>query len=120
MAFESHIEVSISQDALHFWPEAGDVLPSRAYLSSPHHHTFHITACVKVQHSNRDVEFHDFKHELRKVVRNIISWEVGGAASFGPLSCEAIAQMILEQFPDNVFEVRVFEDEDCGAVVRRV
>lgn len=112
------IRVSIDVMAVHQWKGAsGD----REYLGYPHAHKFKITAWAKVSHSDRNIEFHDMRDDLYRVVMGMVSVARIGKTSmdnFGGASCEDIGNHVLKEMP-YVDMVRVMEDEDCGAEVDR-
>lgn len=108
------IEVKTSVNALHNWPNA---TKGRSYLAAPHRHKFNISAEARVEHNERDIEFHDFQDMLHVAIYKFCTYSV--VNSFGSMSCESIATAILTELPDAVFRVSVFEDEDCGAHVTR-
>ena len=115
------IEVSCFVEAIHCWPNAHE---ERSYLREPHSHKFRITGVCPVSHSDRDIEFHDLRDEIRKAVvkgtsyrrirdkddREIIIYD------FGTASCEDIAKKVLKAIP-YLHEVHVFEDPDNGAIL---
>lgn len=108
---------------MHQWPDAH---VRRAYLASPHMHTFHITGEAPVQHNDRDIEFHDLRDELRNQVEWLLAETpydqrfLGNPlqVTFGNRSCETIASQLLDRI-DALDVVRVREDEDCEAIVTR-
>lgn len=78
---------------LHHWPDAPE---RRAYLAEPHRHEFHFSACVRVGHNERDVEFHDLGDLIEASAR-----EYGGEfhpdallVDFGSASCETLAHHV--------------------------
>ena len=62
------IEVKLNVEGLHHWP--GCDLPNVEYLKDLHRHTFQISCTAEVSHGDRDIEFIDFKHKLRKYIAN--------------------------------------------------
>lgn len=108
-----------SVNALHHWPGATG---RRSYLANPHMHTFNFEAHAQVIHNDRDIEFHD----LRDMVDDAIFALLGEPLTlepevndFGPMSCEAIGEALLERLPEAVFMIQVMEDDACGARVSR-
>lgn len=107
------VEANIRLPGYHFWPTAPD---HRAYLRSPHRHLFYISAEVKVNYADRDVEFHDLQEALLQVVvaRSLVGTrEVPVAAS-----CETMASLIEGYLRDRHYDpihVAVSEDgENTG------
>jgi hypothetical protein len=44
--------------------------------------------------------------------------DVDNVLEFGPMSCEAIGEWLLEQFPE-LYKVEVWEDWENGAIIER-
>ncbi|MCI0393285.1 MAG: hypothetical protein MOB07_31535 [Acidobacteria bacterium] len=108
------IIVACALPGFHYYQEAPEAV---AFLRSPHRHLFHFRVVFDVAHDNRDLEFFIQQRELAKFLR----YTFGEPCQFGPLSCEQIAQLILERFvPDGCRQVAVFEDGENGAVVECV
>lgn len=107
-----------TQPGFHCWADAQKITGDRrGYLSSRHRHLFYYEASVVVQHDDREIEFHDLLESLSSftALRN----------EHGSRSCEMLAKEVLD-FMDNTFGtdnrirwVSVFEDNECGATVRR-
>lgn len=111
------IKVSVAVDALHCWPNAPD---HRSYLRYSHRHKFHVTACAKVSHAERMIEFHDMQDRLKEAILSLATEKSRskGVLDFASASCETIGQKVLELLPYADL-VEVIEDEDCGAVIER-
>lgn len=96
----------------HYWPGAVKH-PHRKYLADRHRHLFHFRVEMDVMHDDRDVEFHDVLQYCKFVTSD--------SRDYGPMSCEAIARMLLERvnhkWPDRNASVTVSEDNECGATV---
>lgn len=99
---------TIKQIGWHRWPTAPEV---RDYLAVRHRHLFGIRAEVSVQHSDRDVEFHDLQDDMR-------AWSGYAPREFGMRSCEDLAHELGAWLTDQgyrVVSVSVDEDGECGA-----
>lgn len=108
------IFVTTEVEALHNWEGA---MGEREYLKYPHLHKFIITSWAKVNHADRDIEFHDLKRAVDDAVFAML--DIGGTInSFGGASCEDIGNRILACVPD-IYEVTVSEDGRYGATVTR-
>lgn len=98
----------------HRWPEAADVLASRAYLAATHRHLFHYEVSVRVAHNDRDVEF----HELLAYAREQAPW---ADVDLGRMSCEdlaeRVARSVMKRWPGRWCRVSVFEDGEVGATL---
>lgn len=110
------ISVNFKVDAFHCWPEP---CQGREYLGFPHLHQFDIRIWLPVSHSDRQIEFHDLKELLEKVVReNVSKPHKHEALEFGSMSCEQIGLEVLKVMK-KVSSVRVAEDDCCFAQVDR-
>lgn len=111
------IEVSTTLFALHRWPGAEG---RRSYLGAFHGHNFVVTAEARVTHADRQIEFHDLRDSLGIVVSSRLKLQEGWRVpSFGDMSCEDIANAVLDGMP-TVRRVTVAEDETVRATVTRV
>ena len=86
----TYIEVELAWLANHSWPNAPD---HREYLKPLHQHMWEIKVRVSVGHLDRDVEFHDLRDEVWKIIRE---------TNFNN-SCEGIAKDIYEQLKGDVY-----------------
>ena len=103
------IVVRFTAEGWHHWPDAQG---ERAYLASPHRHLFYVEVQMAVEHNDREVEFHDLLTYARLEF---------GRGDFGPASCEALAERLLNRLASSYggrrIRVSVFEDNECGAVL---
>jgi len=94
----------------HHWPDAP---PHRSYLASSHRHMFHVRAEVRVQHAERQIEFHDLQDAIR------MWWPED--EQFGAASCETIGtqlgEWLLGRLGISACAVEVSEDGEAGARV---
>lgn len=112
------IRVSVTIEATHCWPEAEGI---RGYLANPHIHKFRVTVWARVDHADRDIEFHDLKLRLYETLWSQAQKRGFGdkaICDFGRMSCEDLCNHVLAEMPE-VDKVEVMEDEDCGAEVTR-
>lgn len=87
------------------------------YLRNTHRHMFNIEMHVPVTEANREIEFIDYQRQIK----NTIIEEFGddrGYAQFGGLSCEHIAQWLLEKYPNATY-CMVIEDDNGGSLIVR-
>lgn len=94
----------------HRWQDAPG---HRAYLRERHRHLFKFEVSVTVNHDDREIEFHD--------LLDVCTGALGGD-EHGRMSCEQLAQRILERvehvYPGRpVYSCLVAEDGECGARV---
>lgn len=117
MKIERWIEVSLQKEGIHSYPAAlqREDLKDVSFLGYPHRHIFYIYVRLEVFHEDRDVEFILFKNE----VKNLLD-EMG--SDFDYKSCEMIGEDIINWirsvYPSRKCEVRVYEDNENGAVLQ--
>lgn len=110
MKTSTTLHVVTKFEAFHRWVDApADV----AFLRSYHRHVFNVRVYIPVTHDNRQVEFFQFRRKVDVYITTTL------AGREFELSCEQIAKMILETFPEAV-AVEVKEDDENGALVERV
>ncbi len=112
--FKKIVVARVEMDAVHCWPGAPD---HRYYLRGEHMHHFSITIHIKVMGSDREVEIHDLRDDLRFAINKMLD-EKG---SFGSLSCEAIAEGLdkIMKVKYQIQTVKVMEEPGCGAEICR-
>ena len=114
------IYASIQKEGYHCFPEAGydskyktndeyDV----SHLANKHMHYFYIKVWIEVSHSNRDIEFIQFRRWLNSLYDGILTLD--------SKSCEMIAEDLFEQiakkYPDSEIRIDVAEDNINGALL---
>ena len=106
------IFVTTAFEGIHSWPDAPDPVD---FLRSRHRHMFHVRLEISVGHSDRELEFILVKRALE-------SWIKESNPSEFYLSCESIAERIIEwvnyTWPGRSVTCEVSEDAENGAVVR--
>ena len=108
------IFIKTSFIGFHYWSNAHQ---SRDYLRYRHRHRFNIYVSCEVTHNDRDVEFHDLIEYVDQVM---IKYRLNNSDNLG--SCEMMADYLYEELIKNLFkiiEVRIDEDDECGAIKRR-
>lgn len=114
------ITASARVQALHQWLGAP---ARRAYLRSLHRHIFIVEAELELEHSNREVEFHDLGEALEVSLRGLGEQyhPETTLVSFGARSCEMLAAELKEILEDQgyaVARVTVSEDGEHSGTVR--
>jgi hypothetical protein len=116
------IWVTFQKEGIHCYPAAetdpklktGDEYDV-SFLASPHRHIFHFTVAIEVAHSDRDIEFIQFKRWLEGMFRDNIM-------ELDHKSCEMISDelyyVIADRYPDRSIEITVSEDGENGATIR--
>lgn len=106
------VVVNLEVEGIHCWPECpfDDV----SFLKNPHRHIFKIRVTKTVDHNDRDVEIILLKRKIHKIIVSSFPSE-DSAVQFGRMSCEDIAEFILNNV--NVDMVEVLEDGENGGLV---
>lgn len=110
------IFVRFQLSGVHCWPDAN--IEQVMYLANTHRHMFYFEVKVPVTDSNREVEFVNFQYKIKSVLLKNFWNEELCLLDFEDMSCEMIAEFLLETFPESI-SVRVFEDNENGAEVER-
>lgn len=110
------IEVSFQKEGIHKYPAAlkNPELAEVSFLGYPHRHLFYFYVRLSVEHNDRDVEFILFKRELENLYSQ-------GTIDIDYMSCEMLAEELInyitKNYPGRDIEVRVYEDNENGAVL---
>jgi len=110
------IFVTFQKEGIHFYPLAA-VHPDLAdvsFLGSPHRHIFHFRVDIQVEHSNRDIEFIQFKRWCESLYSE-------KALELDYKSCEMISDDLYKQiairYPDRDVQIEVSEDGENGSTI---
>lgn len=113
-----YVVCAVDVEGFHCWPGAPDGLD---YLRSRHRHIFQIRIEFEVSHWDREIEINqrqsDVKHFLLVRYAEYYRKREEGACEFGTMSCEQIAEELLEEF--GAASCQVLEDGYGGAKVVR-
>lgn len=113
------IFVRFQKEGIHKYPAAATD-PSLAtgdeydvsFLATPHRHIFHFEVSIEVEHSDRAIEFIQFKRWLENLYK-------GRTLELNYKSCEMIAEDLYEiiatRYPDRIIHIEVSEDNENGA-----
>ena len=116
------IWVKFSREGIHKYPAAltdpalatGDEYDV-SFLGYPHRHIFHFQVWISVTHSDRDVEFIQFKRWLEKLYTE-------KTLQLNYRSCEMIAEDLYAQinarYPGREVWIEVSEDGENGAILK--
>lgn len=116
---KTEVYCTLAVEGTHNWTNCPH--PEVMYLRDPHRHIFHIKAYKEVTHADRDVEFIILKHRIQEYMKNKYYAQVGSFEFsqylhvFGSMSCEMIAEELIEEF--NLSRCEVNEDNENGAIV---
>lgn len=115
---KTSIMATVRVHGVHCW---GLAPQSVAYLRMPHRHEFVIRACVRVYHTDRDVEFHTLQEYIKQDIASTwLCTNTPWQYDFATASCEKIAETIgklLGARNLTVVYVEVWEDDENGARV---
>lgn len=95
----------------HCWENATGVY---SYLRNRHRHNFVVKCLAEVEDSDREIEFNEFALQIETAIKA----RFGYPCEFGSMSCENIAEWLLEKF-DRLTTVTVQEDNYGGATLTR-
>jgi hypothetical protein len=112
------VVVTFSIEGFHNWPAAASIFPEVAFLSDRHRHMFGFRCYAKVTHTDRDKEFILLNREIKRNLQLNFEKTVDNVLEFGPMSCEAIGEYLLDQFTE-LYKVEVWEDWENGAIIER-
>lgn len=104
---------TLKVEGIHFWPDCP--IEEVSYLRDPHRHLFGIKAFKTVYHDDRDVEFIWFKHQIQHYIDQTYYNGQYKCCLFGAMSCEMLAQELIEKF--DLSRCEVDEDGENGAIV---
>lgn len=113
------IYVTTSFVGFHAWPDAPEEV---AFLRNPHRHIFLVRIAFPVSHDDRVLEFFIVKREINRMLRCLFTFNDNGEAELGAMSCEMIAERLIEEMMSLGYEPSwcvVIEDGENGAIVTR-
>ena len=110
------IYASLKIEGLHSFPSVVSAFGEEVeYLKHLHRHTFVIKVFSEVSELDREREFVCIKHTVRDFLHQKFFTEKYQCCNFNSLSCEAIAQLLIEEF--HFCRVEVSEDGENGAIL---
>lgn len=107
------IIVNLQVEGQHKWESCP--IPEMSFLKFFHRHIFHVQCELEVNHSDREVEIIQFKREVLDYFKRNYFKESLGMCDFGEMSCEMIAQDLVEAY--NLLTCTVLEDGENGSKV---
>jgi hypothetical protein len=125
-AAKRQIWVTFQREGIHCYPAAatdpqlatGDEYDV-SFLSSPHRHIFHFRVSIDVWHSDRDIEFIQFKRWLENLYSS--SNNNNSVLELDFKSCEMIADdlylQITARYPRRTVSIEVSEDGENGCKI---
>lgn len=111
---QRYIGIKVVVEGFHNFPSASQVFNSEVkFLEERHRHNFHIEMEIEVFHNDRDQEF----ILLQREVRDYLNRNYGTPCEFGTMSCESIAEDLMESFGATIVKVSE-DDENYAKLVR--
>jgi hypothetical protein len=113
MRAKSIVIVQFEQEGFHNYPDAPTEVK---FLRDSHRHTFIFKLGFEVSHNNREKEIFLMRDEVRFMLTEFY----GSPCQFGAMSCEMIAEELIQHFEeDGVAWVEVWEENTGGARVEK-
>ena len=121
-AADRKIWVTFQKEGIHKYPAAltdpmlatGDEYDV-SFLGYPHRHIFHFRVWIDVEHSDRAIEFIQFKRWLENLYQD-------GTLQLDYKSCEMMAEDLYDQiaarYPDKEIWIEVSEDGENGCLIK--
>lgn len=116
LTFSVQVFCTLQVEGVHQWSSCS--IDEVMYLRDTHRHIFFIEAHADVSHSDRDIEFIELQHKIRKFIYDKYWDSQLGLCRFENMSCEMIALELLINF--NLTSCKVSEDNENGSIVTRV
>lgn len=113
MEIKSTVYSKLKIEGIHRWENCP--IEEVNYLKNDHRHLFEIIAYKPVFHDDRDIEFIEFQHEIKKYLIDKYWDDYYQCLYFGSMSCEMIARELIVQFDLSKCEVN--EDSENGAIL---
>ena len=122
------IWVTFQREGIHCYPEAAtDPLLATgdeydvSFLGYPHRHIFHFRVSIDVFHSDRDIEFIQFKRWLENLYSGTGPYNENQVLELNNKSCEMIADdlylKIAERYQNRAVQIEVSEDGENGCYI---
>ena len=121
-AAERKIWITFRREGIHCYPAAatdthlatGDEYDV-SFLASPHRHIFHFRVWIDVWHSNRDLEFIQFKRWLESFYsKDILQLDFKSVE----MLADDLYLQIAERYPDRAVWIEISEDGENGCLVK--
>ena len=119
---ERKIWVTFRKEGMHRYPAAatdpnlatGDEYDV-SFLASPHRHIFHFRVWIDVWHSNRDLEFIQFKRWLESLYgKDILQLDFKSVE----MLTDDLYLQIAERYPERAVWIEISEDGENGCLVK--
>lgn len=107
------IEVKLDIEGLHSYPNCN--IEEVVYLKHMHRHTFQFLCRAVVAHKERDIEFIEFKHQIKDYIDKKYYDLKYKCCNFTGQSCESLAEELLNSF--GLCRCSVSEDGEFFGIV---
>ena len=115
MSVRRTVGIKTSVEGFHAFARAVEMFGEQVdFLAIRHRHNFGIQLEVIVTHTERDLEF----ILLQRAVKHYLNNKYGSPCEFGNMSCEAIAEELMNCF--DALEVIVDEDGENFAKITKI
>ena len=126
---ERQIWVTFQKEGIHKYPAAltdpalatGDEYDV-SFLGYPHRHIFHFRVWIDVWHTDRDIEFIQFKRWLENLYRTADNNNKNSVLALDYKSCEMMADdlylQIAGKYPGRSVWIEVAEDGENGCLIK--
>lgn len=111
------IFITFQKEGIHSYPDAliNPALSDVSFLGHPHRHIFHFRVWISVTHSDRDIEFIQFKRWLESLYND-------ATLQLNHKSCEMISDevydVISQKYPNREVWIEVSEDGENGSFTK--
>lgn len=109
---DNRIIIRLQIEGVHQWKDCD--IDEVKFLCAQHRHIFYIEAKKNVSHLDRDIEIIQFKRRVQEYLVGKYASK-GLCCDFGNMSCEMIAQELIERF--GLCYCAVLEDDENGAEI---
>lgn len=110
---KKYIEVKLDIEGLHSYPNCN--IEEVEYLKHMHRHTFQFLCRAEVTHNERDIEFIEFKHQIKDYIDKKYYDLKYKCCNFTGQSCESLAEELLNSF--GLCRCSVSEDGEFFGIV---
>lgn len=110
---KKYIEVKLDIEGLHSWPNCN--IDEVDYLKYMHRHTFQLLCRAEVTHNDRDIEFIEFKHQIKEYIAKRYYDPKYRCCNFTGQSCESLAEELLGVF--HLCRCSVSEDGEFWGII---
>ena len=110
------IWVTFQKAGFHYYQQAASdpVLADVRYLANQHRHLFKFRITIEVQHSDREIEFHQFLNYCESLF-DTQTIDINGKSV--EMLADDLYEHIIKQYPGRAIEIQISEDGEAGCMV---